>query len=211
MPHHTEILPPEQAHFGDTAPHLQPLPAVGKGVPPALTPRAIWRAWFALRKQPLRVTVRLAFPEVRPTGPVHLDALLGAAVLRAADAPWHFAGQEARVIPLPLDLLAVVVVDSSKTRSRRPCLPVWASTELRETEPGVWSGLCIGHADTVRELLSYVHEIGKAPCRGWRVEPLDRPLETARQAIRQARPMPGTSSHFTPPYWHDWTGTDQAE
>lgn len=198
------LLDPMTLPEGDR-PALYPFPTISELADPDASPRRAWKRWWAAEKEPLIVRAELVGHDApRVPGPYHLDAALSVAAVRGADAAWMFNGQRARVIPLPLDLLGVVHPDEGK-RARRtwPKLPVWASTPFEETRPGVWEALCVGNLPAVRELASYLHEIGETPAR-FTVHAAPLPVDVALEIIRERRPMPGRDERFTPPYWFDW-------
>lgn len=101
---------------------------------------------------------------------------------------------------------------------RMPLATLWAP-ELR--------AVCVGHRETVVALLSGISHVGKKPSQGfgrvlrWSVEPLDAPLDDAREAAMMGRAVPveylaslGETSlsgvsrgGWTPPYWYaPWHG-----
>ncbi|AXG99168.1 hypothetical protein DVJ83_08345 [Deinococcus wulumuqiensis] len=190
-------------------PKIHPLPIAAHGTPFEERPQGVWRAWDALPKTPLMVSVSVdGEPDA---GDLNLDAALSVATLRSSERYWSGGSNDVWVTPLPLALLGIVQLPGSsagKRTDRSPRLPVWASTVFAPVsgQPGRWAALCIGHADEVRELLSYIHEVGKRPAWGWTVEPLPLPMEQARALIEAQRPMPGRDARWTPPYHHDWVG-----
>ncbi|MDO4263090.1 MAG: hypothetical protein Q4C67_02720 [Deinococcus sp.] len=192
---------------GEDWPNLYPLPvAAHPNGPRDAGAHAVWADYWVLPKAPLMVTAELAWEATatREPGPHHLDAALSVAQLRAADMPWRLDPSGASVIPLPLALLGVVRVDETPRRRKTwPKLPVWAATPFQQVAPGRFSALCVGHLGAVGELVSYLHEIGATPAR-FSVELAPMSESDALDAIRQARPMPGRDTRWTPPYWFDW-------
>lgn len=180
---------------GDTAPNLVPLPQAGTG-----SPRDVWRRYYALPKEPLRVVRHQRDPES-----TNFDSLLGAAVLQQAEVAWDFNEQYARVIPLPLALLGIVPLQRPHKRLEDWRLPVWACTTIKPTDAGD-EVICIGHAETLRDLLTALDGEG-----AWTVSPLPLPDEDARSIIEANRPMPGRDERFTPPYWFDWVAESKEQ
>ncbi|WP_339095569.1 hypothetical protein ACINK0_00640 [Deinococcus sp. VB343] len=195
-------------------PKIHPLPVAAHGTPFEERPQGVWRAWDALPKVPLMVSVSV---DGQPdAGDLNLDAALSVAALRSSERYWSGRLNDFWVTPLPLALLGIVQLphtSAGRRTDRSPRLPVWASTVFAPVsgQPGTWAALCIGHADEVRELLSYIHEVGKRPAWGWTVEPLPLPMEQARALIEAQRPMPGRDARWTPPYHHDWVGAALAK
>ena len=175
---------------GDTAPNLVPLPQAGTG-----SPREVWRRYYSLPKEPLRL-VRT----VSETESTNFDSLLGLAVLEQAEVAWDFNEHVARVIPLPLALLGIVPLERPHKRLDDWRVPVWACTTIKPTGAGD-EVICIGHADTLRQLL----EALDGP-DAWTVTPLPISEDDAREIIAANRPMPGGIERFSPPYWFDWVG-----
>lgn len=197
------ILQPAEKYVkaGKNTPNLAPMPTSSNKARYGDRPQGVWETWWGLPKEPLLVTVNVSGPGTGEA--LQLDAVLSMAVLRWAQAPWHFGEDEARVIPLPLDLLGIVPLPLTG-RSQPPRLPVWASTPLVMEQPGRLEALCIGHADVLRELLGFVHEVGGRPCRGWQVRAVPLSAAEALEVIQEQRPLPGREDLFTPPYWFDW-------
>ncbi len=73
-------------------------------------------------------------------------------------------------------------------------------------------GICVGHLESIRELLELVTHVGQKSVNygrvaRWDVAPLEEDLGTTLLTIRKARPIPaldgmGARGGFTPPYWY---------
>jgi CRISPR type IV-associated protein Csf3 len=103
----------------ELARRLAPLPYARHTVD---TYREIATSFAALPMAPLLVRARLATPYAETHAPsaVHLDGLLGAAVVRGLPYATHYPSDSAAVVPIPLRLLWV----SAEGR------PLWAASDL---------------------------------------------------------------------------------
>lgn len=186
---------------------LRPLPVAVDWAEEKDRPKNVWQRFQDLPRVPLLVSVSIE-GELK-AGNLSLDATLSVAMLRSSEALWIGGDRErfAVVVPLPLDLLGVVELPH-KRPNRTPKLPVWAAGEFAPVsgQAGRWAALCIGNPAEVRELLSYIHEVGLMPAHSWSVEEVPLSVPQAKEIISAQRPMPDTATRWTPPYHHDWVG-----
>lgn len=186
-------------------PEIHPLPLTHGNVASEYRPRQIWRDWYFKEKEVLKVTAILDEPLAERQHATHLDALLSSAVMRWTPTVWHAAphkdGSKHWLVPLPIELFCTTMIPR---RNRDYHIPIWMSTPFDTASVSCQaSALCIGHAETIEELLSYIHDFTGIHCK-WTVEPMDMDKQEARKLITSKRPMPHTDHHFTPPYNKNW-------
>lgn len=202
------VVAPEAAiEDGDTAPTLSAFPPVKRFAKKMLTPRHLWRKWYALKKQPLIITaICKTAPPTEELKRYDLDALLSVATLRWIPTVWEARGKKGeivpRVVPLPLGLVSVACVVFPDGFVRRR-IPVWACTQLKPHTAQSFTAICMGDADLLREILKKMPHLDGIEV-DWSVDAAPLSEEQAMEIIKQNRPLPEIDERFSPPYWHNW-------